>query len=165
MRLYWKSPAVPPFRSLTNISLKFSHNDVTGFWMCLLNIFHWEFQIIMTLSFSGCASVIRVITQLLAWSLLTGHSQTANSRTWRWRLGAFAWTRLHLDSPSFRLLSLLRIPVIEFRTRPTPTWPHFNLSHYICKDPISKGGDILRFYVSVTFGETPFNPVQHLRKL
>lgn len=91
--------------------------------------FHWEFQIIMTLLFSGCA-ILHVCGSLLRCHPAVGFVPT--NRALRLQIDTredgdlgplpgpvSTWTPLPSGSWCV-CLSLLRIPVIEFRTHPIP---------------------------------------------
>lgn len=54
------------------------------------------------------------------------------------------------------------ISYIALGTDATPIWLYLNINNYICNDPISKQGHILRFWEIYEFEGTLSNPVQGL---
>lgn len=61
--------------------------------------------------------------------------------------------------PNLPLLSLIMLPVTEFRAHSNSVWSHFNITNYICRDLVSEYAHILRFWKDMNLGLTLFNPV------
>ena len=51
-----------------------------------------------------------------------------------------AWVLIMRPPGNSQYDIFIKIPVIEFRAQSNPVWSQFNLTHYICKDHISKWG-------------------------